>query len=128
MRAEILPLFLPSLREIAHALATGDGEEGDVVRLRRRRVPHIVGETEPLAGPLAGEGEARGLAPVARQDEIVARRASLEEAVEGVGLQPPLLHGLALQLLDRRVDLEGLRISLGEQPLDRALHAQMLAE
>src|SRR2546422_1123654 len=128
MGAEISPLFLPSLREIADALAAGDGKERDVVGLRRGGVPHIVGETEPLPGPLAREGEARGLAPIARQDEIVARRARLEEAVEGIGLQPPLLHGLALQLLDRRVDLEGLRISLGEQSLDRALHAQVLAE
>ena len=97
MGAQILPLFLPPLREFADALATGHSEKRHVVRLRRR-VPYIVRETEPLAGPLTGEGEARGLAPIARQDEILARRARLEEAVEGVGLQPPLLHGLALLL------------------------------
>src|SRR5207249_4140079 len=127
VRAQILRSFLPPLRECADALATGHGEKRHVVRLRRR-IPYIVRETEPLAGPLTGEGEARGLAPIARQDEILARRARLEEAVEGVGLQPPLLYDLALQLLDHRVDLEGLRVSLGEQPLDRAPHAQMLAE
>src|ERR1700730_13363382 len=68
MGAEISPLFLPPLGEIADALSAGDGEERDMVRLRRGRVPRIVSETEPLAGPLAREREARGLAAVARTD------------------------------------------------------------
>src|SRR5713101_5730075 len=128
VRAEVLPAFLPPLGELAYALSARDGEERDIVRLGRGRIAHIVGETEPLATPLAWEGEARGLALVPIQNEVVARRASLEEAVERIGLQPSLLHDLPLQLLDGSVDLQGLRIPVGEESLDRALHAQVLAE
>src|SRR5712692_3364864 len=128
MRAEVLALLLPALGELADALSARDGEERDIVRLGRGRVARVVGETEALAALLAREGEACDLAPVTIENEVVVRRARLEEAVERIGLQPPLLHDLPLQLLDGPVDLQGLGVPVGEEALDRALHAQVLAE
>ena len=72
--------------------------------------------------------KARGLAPISGEDEIFPRRARLEEPVERIGLDPPALHGFALEPLDHRVKLDGLGIALRQEPRHRPLHAQVLAE
>src|SRR5882724_4069174 len=128
MRAEVLAFLLPALRQLSHPSPARDGEHGDVVGLPRSDVAHVVGEAKALTVALPGKVEARRFPPLPVENEIFAGRASLEKAIDRVGLEPPVLDGLALELLDDCFDLERLGISLGEEALDRALDAQVLAQ
>jgi hypothetical protein len=72
--------------------------------------------------------EARGFPTLLIEDEVVTGGSRLEEAIDGIGLEPPVGHRLALELLDDLVDLDGLGIAVGEKTLHRAFHAQVLAQ
>src|SRR5207247_462237 len=98
VRPDVLPPILPTGRELPHALAAGDGEEGDgVVHV----VPDVVGEAEALAVRLPRELEARELPTRAVEDDHrVAGGARPVPAVHTVRPQQALGDGVVLGPLD----------------------------
>src|SRR5256886_8848013 len=115
VRPDVLPPILPLGRELPHALAAGDGEEGDgVVHV----VPGVVGEAEALAVRLPRELEARELPTRGVEDDHrVAGGARPVPAVHTVGPQQALGDGVVLEPLDGLVELQRFRVAAGEEPL-----------
>jgi len=73
----------------AHALSTGSKTRARAFSIPgfRRMAAYNARRSYGEGGwreAAAREGEARGLAPIARQDEILARRARLEEAADAI--------------------------------------------
>src|SRR5207247_9052965 len=124
VRPDVLPPILPTGRELPHALAAGDGEEGDgVVHV----VPDVVGEAEALAVRLPRELEARELPTRgAEADHRVAGGARPVPAVHTVGPPQDAGDGVVLGPLDGLVELQRFRVAAGEEPLDEPAQAQVL--
>src|SRR5438093_938850 len=128
VRVEETALGLPALGDVAHARTAADGEERRVVGETGAARRHEVGQAEPFARRLAGEGERLDHATVrAVEEDRLALGLRREELVDGPRFHRSRGEELVLDRGDALAEAPRLLVAGREQRLEVAAQPEVLA-